>query len=86
MLKEKKRNANIGVGVGFLFQIVCKALWQGAGIGVPLIGLIGTCLIIWGCFNYAEGKGYTKWLGLFGLLSIIGLVILACLPDKRKDA
>ena len=34
--------------------------------------------------SYCEGKGYSKWLGLLGLLSIIGLLVLVFLPDRHK--
>ena len=52
--------------------------------GGLVILLTGTTLLILGLAWYAKAKGYSGWLGLFGLLSIIGLVVLACLPDKRK--
>ena len=34
--------------------------------------------------NYAAGKGHSKLLGLLGLLSCIGLLILIFLPDRHK--
>jgi hypothetical protein len=36
--------------------------------------------------NYAEGKGHSKWLGLLGLLSCFGLIILIFLPDHHKES
>lgn len=48
--------------------------------------LIGAAGIIWGCMNYAEGKGHPKWLGLLGLLSVLGLIILVMFPDHYKGA
>ena len=35
--------------------------------------------------NYAEGKGHSKWLGLLGLLSRLGLIVLILLPDHHKS-
>lgn len=47
--------------------------------------LLGAVLLIIGLCYYAKGKGYNAALGLLGLLSCIGLLILALLPDKTKD-
>lgn len=49
---------------------------------VILAGLV--MLFTWGCFNYMKGKGYSQWLGLLGLLPIIGLIIMVWLPDKQR--
>jgi hypothetical protein len=47
--------------------------------------LVGAVLLIIGLGFYAKAKGYSAVLGLLGLLSCIGLLILAVLPDKTKD-
>ena len=85
MLPEKKRNTNIGIGAGILLQIIFKVSQASLGQIAWAIGIAGTICFIWGCFNYAEGKGYSKWLGLLGLLSIFGLIILVVMPDKHKQ-
>jgi hypothetical protein len=46
--------------------------------------LTGALLLIIGLSFYAKAKGYSAVLGLLGLLSCIGLLILALLPDKTK--
>lgn len=84
MLAEYKRNTNIGVGIGFVLQIIGRVLaYQGSAIGFP-IAIAGFACFIWGCVNYTRGKGYSGWLGALGLLSIVGLIILVLLPDKHK--
>ena len=89
MLQENKTNTNIGVGIGIILQIAGRVLIYAMpnlallGLGICLVGLI---FFIWGCMNYAEGKGYSKWLGLLGLLSCIGLIVLVILPDNNKSA
>ena len=86
MIAEKKTDTNIGVGVGFVLQVVGRLLpTQGGGMAAlgSLILRVGLVLFIWGCWNYAEGKGYSGALGLLGLLSCIGLIILILLPDKN---
>ena len=92
MIAEKQKNSNIGVGAGIVVQIAGRVLagvgGQSqnvflSGAGVVLV-LAGAVLFIWGCFNYSEGKGYSPWLGLLGLLSCLGLIVLVLLPDKYK--
>jgi hypothetical protein len=46
--------------------------------------LVGTLLLIIGLGFYAKAKGYSAVLGLLGLLSCLGLLVLALLPDKTK--
>ena len=87
MLPEKKTKTNLGVGIGIILQIAGRLLANtsqgGATLGLLLV-LVGAVFFIWGCMNYAEGKGHSKWLGLIGLLSCIGLIILIVLPDHHK--
>jgi hypothetical protein len=54
-------------------------------IAAVVLALIATALYLWGCFNYAIGKGYSPWVGLLGLASIFGLLILVLLKDRYKD-
>lgn len=70
--------------------IVAKAKSTGdvpsaAMIGACSLGsIIGSILLIVGLCYYAKAKGYSAVLGLLGLLSCLGLLILAVLPDKTK--
>ena len=87
MLPQNKTNTNIGVGVGLVLQVVGNILSRrGMGLVGLLLGIVGVVLFVWGCMNYAEGKGHSKWLGLLGLLSCLGLLILIILPDHHKEA
>jgi hypothetical protein len=85
MLPENKTNTNIGVGLGLILQLVGRWVFGRSVVGLVLI-IVGAILFIWGCMNYAVGKGHSKWLGLLGLLSCIGLIILVILPDHHKEA
>lgn len=88
MLAQYKTKTNIGVGLGLVIQFAGRMLMDEhstAAIGVLLV-FGGFLAFIWGCAQYAKGKGYTGWLGLFGILSIIGLIVLVILPDKHKTA
>ena len=55
-----------------------------AAIG-PVLILVSMPVFIWGCMNYAEGKGHSKWVGLVALASIIGLIVLILLPDHNHQ-
>ena len=89
MIQEYKTKTNIGVGLGFLLQLGGRLLarmepqWTTVGLVITIVGAI---FFIWGCMNYALGKGHSKWLGLLGLLSCIGLLILVLLPDHHKQS
>ena len=89
MLPEKKTKTNIGVGIGIVLQLVGFPLSEigetGAIVGLLLI-LVSIPVFIWGCMNYAEGKGHSKWVGLVGVVGFIGLIVLIVLPDQHKEA
>jgi len=88
MLPDNKTKTNIGVGLGFLLEILGRFLYMSSTAGSIfglILMLVGVVLFIWGCMNYAVGKGHSKWLGLLGLLSCIGLIILVFLPDHHKE-
>jgi hypothetical protein len=88
MLAQYKTNTNIGVGLGIILEILGRVLITFMPalsiIGLLLI-IVGVVLFIWGCMNYAQGKGHSKWLGLLGLLSCIGLIVLVVMPDHHKE-
>src|SRR3972149_5172822 len=70
VLREKQTKTNLGVGTGVLLQLAGFFLAQTADtaaiLGLLLI-LSSIPVFIWGCMNYAEGKGHSKWVGLVGL-------------------
>ncbi|MBN1204384.1 MAG: hypothetical protein JXB05_05625 [Myxococcaceae bacterium] len=81
MLAKYKQDTNIGVGAGIALHLTGSLI--GGMLGSVLV-LAGSVAFIWGCINYAKGKGYPGVVGLLGLLSCIGLIILVVLPDKYK--
>lgn len=97
MLVEYRTKTKIGVTIQVLLPFVLvpilfsyltgTALDAQAGliVSVVVIWLIGAAFIIWGCCNYMIEKGYNWAWGFLGLLSLLGLIILACFPDKYKD-
>jgi drug/metabolite transporter (DMT)-like permease len=87
MSPEKKSRTNIGVGIGVILQLTALLVSRiGAGppLVVPLLLLVSVPVFVWGCMNYAEGKGRSKWLGLVGVAGIIGLAVLTIFPEQHE--
>ena len=80
-------NLNIGIWAGFIIQVIGRIAGRSMGgdmgtqIGL-VITLLGVVIFVWGCMRYAVDKGYSKWLGLLGLFSCIGFIVLLVLPEK----
>ncbi len=51
-----------------------------------LLGLVGTALLLTGLAYYAKAKGRSPWWCLFAFLSLIGLIVLACLKDQSSSS
>lgn len=91
MSPQLQRNANIGVGLGFVLQLVGFFLpeFNGdlLGIGLAII-IAGLAIFVWGTIHFAKGKGYSTRLGLLGILGISGLIVLILLPhlERHGDA
>ena|SRR6478609_9501745 len=96
--KYNRKSLILGIP-GLLLQLGCMFLSnllaanaKSGGAAPPALlalllvfgALIGAVLLIVGLCFYAKAKGYSAVLGLLGLLSCIGLLILAVLPDKTK--
>ena len=84
MLTENASSTNFGVGLGVILKLFGVATYDGNIVGGYLFLMAGTAFFLWGCINYAQGKGYSGILGLLGLLSLIGLIALAVLPDRHQ--
>lgn len=60
-----------------------------AGAGPELGGLmilVGAVMLIVGLGYYARAKGHHWVWGLLGLISLLGLIILGLMPDRRRIA
>jgi hypothetical protein len=70
---------------GLVLQTVGYFIRDAEGVMTPLgfiIAICGTVLLLVGFIFYAKAKGRHPAWCMFGLLSIIGLIVLACLKDK----
>ena len=85
MIKEYNRKSFYFGVPGIILQIAGNLMRD--SIGEPtatgvLISLVGTALLITGFVFYAKAKGRHPAWCLVAFLSLIGLIILACLKDK----
>ncbi|MBC7171822.1 MAG: hypothetical protein H5U40_05325 [Polyangiaceae bacterium] len=45
-----------------------------------LLGLVSAGFLVFGCAVVAQRKGYSPWVGMAGLLSAAGVVVVVLLP------
>jgi len=87
MRSEKEAGAYVGIAIGIICELVGSMIASGKG-GAAVFGgiitLIGVVFLVGGCMNYATLKGYSKWVGLIGVLSCVGLIVLILLPDHHR--
>lgn len=95
MIKEyNRRSFYFGVpgvliqGFGYFAEFLNNN--RAAGAGQPMIRssvffLIGSIFLLIGLMYYAKAKGRNPAWSLLGFLSIIGIIILALLPDKSEQ-
>lgn len=68
---------------GLALQVVGNVVSQSAGTAAgSAVSLVGTVLLVYGLSFYARSRGQNPWLGLLGLLSCLGMIILAVLPRR----
>jgi uncharacterized membrane protein YhaH (DUF805 family) len=76
--------------IGLAFQFAWQMINHSESTGVDmaawglLLAIMGAGILTLGCMNYAEVQGHSKWLGLLGLFSCIGLLILFLIPSKQE--
>ena len=85
---ERYNKISLMAGVpGIVLQVVGQIMRQNPAqqtIGYLVLAL-GTALLLFGLAYYAMAKGRNPAWCLLAFLSIIGLIILACLSDLAPD-
>ncbi len=84
MIRDYAKYTNQFVLLGVVLQLAGRLLWSGTAYGETAC-FCGSVSFIIGCYYYAKGKGRSGYWCLLGLLSIVGLVILVCLPDLSGE-
>ncbi|MFH1690969.1 MAG: hypothetical protein ABIC68_00145 [Candidatus Omnitrophota bacterium] len=88
MLREYRFQTIVGIWGGVLFFSFGSFLfWASTSIynyfGLAIM-LGGYVLFVCGCFMYVKGKGHSWYMGLFGILGPVGLLVLYVLKDYSK--
>ena len=93
MIREYSRKS-LAIGLPAVALLSVPVLvWGNAGImssntwvttASVVLPIVGSALFIVALCYYAKAKGYNGALGLLGMLSCVGLLIIALLPDRTK--
>lgn len=86
-----KRYSNISLAIGapglLLQSFAASYTWPPSLVLTGnLLLLAGTALLLAGLAFYAKAKGRHPAWGLFGLLSIVGVIVLGILPDRSAQS
>ena len=88
MIAEYNKKSLVFGIPGIILQIAGNFMRTPNGLFTPLGWLAvlgGTALLLVGLAFYAKAKGrHSAWC-LFAFLSLIGLIVLACLKDKSEQ-
>ncbi len=85
MIKQYN-NISLLAGIpGLLLQIVGRVLSGSSGAVGTLLMVVGTALLLIGLAYYAKAKGRHPAWCLMAFLSLIGLIVLACLKDLATE-
>jgi hypothetical protein len=85
---QLQRNANIGVGLGFVLQLGGSFLPEVVDVPIEIgmaFTLAGVPAFVWGAIHYAQGKKHSSWFGLLGVLGILGFIVLILLPPQESE-
>ena len=78
---KKLNEKSLMIGVPGLMLQAAGGTIVGGVTGLTVLA-VGTVLLVVGLGYYARSRGQHPALGLFGLLSLVGLVVLALLPRR----
>ncbi len=82
----KYNKISLAVGIpGIIVQFAGILLGELGAPGVP-VALLGTGLLLVGLVYYTKAKARSPAWCLMAFLSLIGLIVLACLKDKSVAA
>jgi cytochrome bd-type quinol oxidase subunit 2 len=88
--KTYKQARNGLVWTGTIITIICNVIVQKSDSDIvywvaSTIGFISLVLALYGCYYWAKYKSRRGWWALFGILTLLGYIVLMALSDKNKD-
>jgi hypothetical protein len=88
--KTYKQSRNGLIWTGTIITWICNVMVQRSNSDIIIfiaatIGLIGLALALYGCYYWAKYKSRRGWWALFGLLTVLGYIVLAALRDRNTD-
>jgi len=96
VLPSYKRKANIAAAIWFIAMLALIPLslampsgsniWRDGNVFGQTIFLVLGGAWFYGLWAYLRAKGRSGLWAVLGIFTLIGLVIIAALPDKHKDA
>ena len=81
---KRYNNLSLVIAIpGIIIQVAAQLMMQGeqSNLGL-LVSLIGTVMVLIGFAYYAKAKGRNPLWCIVGVLSCLGLLIMALLKDK----
>lgn len=88
MQQKLKRHPQMFIAIGLLMSAFARLservfhIDDSSGMATRLV-LCGYGFFIFGCADYAQAKGRSRWWGLLGLLALPGLIILRFMAEKK---
>lgn len=76
--------------IGFGLLACAVASFVGGALGgtvatiLGFISLLGFCVYMWGCGEYAKAKGHEGYVGLLGLFFPIGFIVLVWVVKDKS--
>jgi len=84
---QYRTNTNRGLGVGVLLQLIGLLLSLTGEVSILIVVafvIASLPAMVWGCMNYAQGKGISSNVGWLGILGVVGLILLMVLPNNNS--
>jgi hypothetical protein len=89
-LAVKRKYVSLGLGIGAIILLASVLILPHSPNTGVVLNLFGAGFFTFGCMNYAEVRGWSKWIGLAGMTSflgpfmgLIGLFFVFCFRDKN---
>ena len=84
-MKQSKILASVFLALAIISDIIWITTADGTNKTAPLFFFAASLLFIVGSALYAKAKGYSALLGVFGILNLLGFIIVAAIVSKKRE-